>query len=210
MFVPVFAFYLLVDFPKLKQGLLSLAPVAYQEIVVARVSEVDRAISSFVRGQLLIAIILAAINAIGLMILDVPFGLGIGLIAGLANMIPYMALVVGLIPALALAWAEHQELVRLLGVVAVFGGAQALEGMVLSPRILGRSVNLHPVWVLLAIIAGGSLFGFVGMLAAVPVAASIQVFVGHWLKAYRKSAVYQSAPPTVAPVDKTNDAVNAG
>jgi predicted PurR-regulated permease PerM len=177
--------------------------------VVARVSEVDRAISSFVRGQLVIAIILAVINAIGLMILDVPFGLGIGLIAGLANMIPYMALVVGLIPALILAWAEHQEIVRLLGVVAVFGGAQALEGMVLSPRILGKSVNLHPVWVLLSIIAGGSFFGFVGMLVAVPVAASIQVFVGHWLELYRNSAVYKSAPATPGAVTGSNEPVDS-
>ncbi|MCP4203809.1 MAG: AI-2E family transporter [bacterium] len=198
VFVPVFAFYLLVDLPKLKKALLGLIPLAYQEVVVARVVEVDRAISSFVRGQLVIAIILAAINALGLLILDVPFGLGIGLIAGLANMIPYMALVVGLIPALALAWAEHQEIARLIGVAVVFGGAQALEGMVLSPRILGKSVNLHPVWVLLAIIAGGSFFGFVGMLAAVPVAASIQVFAKHWIEIYRNSAVYRSTPPAAA------------
>ncbi len=196
VFVPVFAFYLLVDLPKLKTGLLGLVPVAYRGVVVARVREVDRAISSFVRGQLTIAIILAVINGLGLMLLDVPFGLGIGMIAGFANMIPYMALVVGLVPALALAWAEHQELVRLVGVVAVFGGAQALEGMVLSPRILGKSVNLHPVWVLLSIIAGGSFFGFVGMLAAVPVAASIQVFTRHWLETYRNSAIYRSEPQT--------------
>lgn len=194
VFVPVFAFYLLVDLPKLKKGMLRLVPVAYRDVVISRVSEVDRAISSFVRGQLTIAIILAAINAVGLLLLDVPFGLGIGLIAGFANMIPYMALVVGLAPALALAWAEHQEILRLVGVLAVFSGAQALEGMVLSPRILGKSVNLHPVWVLLAIIAGGSFFGFVGMLAAVPVAASIQVFARHWLAAYHNSAIYQGNP----------------
>lgn len=206
VFVPVFAFYLLVDLPKVKQGLLGLVPISYQEVVIARVSEVDRAISSFVRGQLVIAIILATINAIGLMLLDVPFGLGIGMIAGLANMIPYMALVVGLLPALALAWAEHQEILRLVGVVAVFSGAQALEGMVLSPRILGKSVNLHPVWVLLAIIAGGSFFGFVGMLAAVPVAASIQVFAKHWLEAYRNSAVYRNPSrgvPAEGPTDRS-------
>ncbi|MFQ5527210.1 MAG: AI-2E family transporter [Thermoanaerobaculia bacterium] len=194
VFVPVFAFYLLVDLPKVKRGLLELVPVAYRKVVVSRVSEVDRAISSFVRGQLTIAIVLAVINALGLMLLDVPFGLGIGMIAGFANMIPYMALVVGLLPALGLAWAEHQEIARLVGVVAVFGGAQALEGMVLSPRILGKSVNLHPVWVLLAIIAGGSFFGFVGMLAAVPVAASIQVFTKHWIELYKSSAIYRYAP----------------
>ena len=161
------------------------------------VREVDDSLASFLRGQLTIAVVLALINGIGLLILDVPFGLGIGIVAGLANMIPYMALVVGLLPALILCWAEHQSWLYLAGVVGVFGGAQLLEGTVLSPRILSRSINLHPVWVLLAIIAGGSLFGFIGMLLAVPVAATIQVFVRHWLELYRSSAIYQpaAAPP---------------
>ncbi|MDH3745384.1 MAG: AI-2E family transporter, partial [Acidobacteriota bacterium] len=191
IFVPVFAFYLLVDFPKVKSGISSLIPMPYREISLARVREVDQAVSSFLRGQLTIALILAAINATGLLILDVPLGLAIGLIAGLANMIPYMALIVGLAPALILAWVEHQSWLVLLGVVAVFGGAQLLEGTILSPRILSKSVNLHPVWVLLAIIAGGSLFGFFGMLLAVPVAAAIQVFARHWIEIYKQSAIYR-------------------
>ena len=191
IFVPVFAFYLLVDFPKVRQGIAGLVPVPYRDVVLARVREVDGAVSSFLRGQLTIALILATINAVGLMALGVPFGLGIGIVAGLANMIPYMALVVGLIPGLLLSWAEHQSWLRLVGVVAVFSGAQMLEGMVLSPRILGKSVNLHPVWVLLAIIAGGSLFGFIGMLIAVPVAAAVQVFAAHWIDLYRRSAIYR-------------------
>jgi len=125
-----------------------------------------------------------------LMILDVPLGLVLGIVAGLANMIPYMALVVGLAPALLLSWVEHQSLANLLGVVLVFSAAQMLEGMVLSPRILGASVNLHPVWVLLAIVIGGSALGIVGMLVAVPAAAAIQVFVRHWVEGYKRSRVY--------------------
>ncbi len=197
VFVPVFAFYLLVDFPALKKGAIELLPLPYRDVIVERVGEVDGAVSSFLRGQLTIALVLAAINATGLMILGVPFGLGIGVLAGLANMIPYMALVVGLLPALILCWAESQSWLLLLGVVAVFGGAQLLEGTVLGPRILSKSVNLHPVWVLLAIIAGGGLFGFIGMLIAVPVAAAIQVFVRHWLEVYRSSAIYRQAAPAV-------------
>ena len=191
VFVPVFAFYLLVDFPKVRRGMSDLVPVPYREITVGWVREVDSAVASFLRGQLTIAIILAIINATGLMILGVPFGLGIGLLAGLANMIPYMALVVGLVPGLLLSWAEHQSWLRLVGVAVVFSGAQLLEGTLLSPRILSRSVNLHPVWVLLAIIAGGSLFGFFGMLIAVPAAAAVQVFARHWIALYRESAVYR-------------------
>ncbi len=197
VFVPVFAFYLLVDWPKLKKGIVGLIPVPYREVSLARVKEVDVAVASFLRGQLTIALILAAINATGLVALGVPFGLALGLIAGLANMIPYMALVVGLLPAVLLCWAEHQSWPLVLGVIAVFSGAQLLEGTVLSPRILSKSVNLHPVWVLLAIIAGGSLFGFVGLLIAVPAAAAIQVFTRHWLQLYRASAIFGRPPELI-------------
>jgi predicted PurR-regulated permease PerM len=192
IFVPVFAFYLLVDFPKIKAGARDLIPLPYRAMVLDRLSEVDRAVAGFLRGQLTIALILAAINATGLVLLGVPMGLVLGIVAGLANMIPYMALVVGLAPSLLLCWVEYQEPWRLGAVVAVFAFAQMLEGMVLSPRILGQRVNLHPVWVLLAVIAGGSLFGFIGMLVAVPVAAAIQVFVRHWLRIYRASPIYQA------------------
>jgi predicted PurR-regulated permease PerM len=200
IFVPVFAFYLLVDLPKIKRGATELIPLPYRALVLARLAEVNGAVSSFLRGQLTIALVLAAINATGLLILGVPLGLVIGLIAGLANMIPYMALIVGLGPALLLCWAEYQSVPRLVGVLLVFGGAQLLEGTVLSPRILSRSVNLHPVWVLLAIIAGGSLFGFFGMLLAVPVTAAIQVFVRHWLGLYRSSDIFTGGTEDKTPV----------
>ena len=201
IFVPVFAFYLLVDLPKLKQGIRSLIPLPYRELTLERVGEVNGAVASFLRGQLTIALILAAINGIGLTLLGVPLGLLVGIVAGLANMIPYMALVVGLAPALLLSWFEHQSLARLAGVILVFAGAQLLEGTVLSPKILSKSVNLHPVWILLAVILGGRLFGLPGMLVAVPAAAGIQVFVRHWLVAYRRSEVYRGdAAPAPAPV----------
>jgi predicted PurR-regulated permease PerM len=190
IFVPVFAFYLLMDYPHIRQGTKEMIPVPYRATSVARVREVDRALSSFVRGQFTIALILATINAIGLMLLGVPLGLVIGIVAGLANMIPYMAILIGLAPALLLSWVEDQSIAKLIGVVAVFVGAQMLEGTVLSPRILGKSVNLHPVWVLLSIIVFGSWFGFFGMLIAVPLAAVLQVFIRHWLTSYRESRVY--------------------
>ncbi|MBZ0142445.1 MAG: AI-2E family transporter [Rhodocyclaceae bacterium] len=205
IFVPVFAFYLLVDFPKLKRGVRDLVPRPFRDITRERVSEVNEAVSSFLRGQLTIAVILAAINGIGLTIIGVPMGLLLGIVAGFANMIPYMGVVVGLGPALLLCWIEHQSLGRLIAVAAVFAGAQMLEGTVLSPKILSKSVKIHPVWVLLSIIVGGRLFGLVGMLVAVPTAAAIQVFVRHWVVAYRRSAVYRGGEaedpetPVVAP-----------
>ncbi len=191
VFVPVFAFYLLVDWPRLRGALLDLVPLPYRAVTIERLTEVNRSLGSFLRGQLTIALILAAINATGLVLLGVPFGLAVGLLAGLANLIPYMALVVGLAPALLLCWAEHQSWPLLLGVAAVFTGAQVLEGTVLSPRILSRHVDLHPVVVLLSVIVGGSLFGFLGMLVAVPTVAACQVFVRHWVDQYKGSVVYR-------------------
>jgi predicted PurR-regulated permease PerM len=197
VFVPVFAFYLLVDLPKIKRKVHDMIPLPYREVVVSRLRELDVAVSSFVRGQLTIAAILAVIDATGLVLLGVPLGLVLGLLAGLANFVPYMSLVVGLAPALLLSWAEDQSPAKLLGIVAVFGGGHLLEGMFLSPRILSRSVDLHPVWVLLSIIVGGSLFGLVGMVIAVPTAAAIQVFMRHGFESYRASRIYQGEALTI-------------
>jgi predicted PurR-regulated permease PerM len=201
VFVPVFAYYLLIDFPAIKRRALDLVPLPYRATTLARAREVDAAISGFVRGQTTVAAVLAVLNSIGLMILGVPLGLAIGLAAGLANVIPYMSLAVGLLPAAALCWAEYQSGPRLLGVVALFAATQLFEGAFLSPRILGRSVDLHPVWVLLAIIVGGNLFGLFGMLIAVPAAAAIQVFARHWIAAYQRSRLFlgDAADPLVPP-----------
>jgi predicted PurR-regulated permease PerM len=192
-FVLVFTFYLLRDFPSIKAAAFELVPVPYREVTRARLEEVDDVVAGFVRGQLTIALIVAILNSTGLTLLGVPMGLLIGLGAGLGNLVPYMSIVIGLVPALLLSWLEQGSLVRLLAVAGLFTGVQMLEGTVLSPRILGRSVNLHPVWVLLAVIAGGNLFGFFGMLLAVPVAGAIQVFARHWLAAYQTSSLYRGS-----------------
>lgn len=206
VFAPVFAFYLLIDFPKVKRGIVDLVPLAYRTVFLERVGEVDGAVSGFVRGQLTIALILATLNSIGLVALGVPLGLLLGILAGLANVIPYMSFVVGLLPAMLLSWVETQSLAHVVGVAALFTATQLLEGTFLSPRILGRTVHLHPVWVLLAVIIGGSVFGFLGMLIAVPGAAIIQVFTRHWLASYRRSQIYLGPPggakPSEAPDQK--------
>ncbi len=192
-FVLVFTFYLLRDFPTIKAAAFDLIPVPYRQVTRERLAEVDDVVAGFVRGQLTIALVVAVLNSVGLTLLQVPMGLLIGLGAGVGNLIPYMSIVIGLIPALVLSWLEQGSLLRLLAIVGLFAGVQMLEGTVLSPRILGRSVNLHPVWVLLAVIAGGNLFGFFGMLLAVPVAGAIQVFARHWLMAYRTSPLYRGS-----------------
>jgi predicted PurR-regulated permease PerM len=190
VFVLVFTFYLLRDLPRIKGRAFELVPVPYRAVTQARLAEVDDVVAGFVRGQLTIAAINAAVNSIGLTLLGVPLGLVIGLAAGLGNLVPYMSVVIGLIPALLLSWIEGGGWAQILGVLGLFAGMQAIEDIILRPRILGRNVNLHPVWVLLAIIAGGNLFGVFGMILAVPVAGTIQVFARHWIAAYRASPLY--------------------
>lgn len=215
LFIPVFAFYLLVDFPKLRHAAVELVPMPYRSTTLGLVGEINQAVSSFLRGQLTIALILATIQGIGLTVIGVPLGLVVGIVAGIANLIPYMTLVVGLVPAMLLCWIEHQSLARVIAVALVFAGANMLEGMVLSPRILGNSVNLHPVWIMLSLILGGTWFGIVGMLLAVPVAASIQVFARHIILAYKRSEVfigdedYGQPPDGVSPPPRRETAVAA-
>ena len=194
VFVPVFAFYLLVDLPRIRSSLAGLVPEPYRESVFARLREVNEAVSSFLRGQVTIALILAVINAAGLALIGVPWGLFIGVVAGLANMIPYGATIFGMLPALLVSWMEQGSLARLIAVLALFAAGQALESSLLTPKIIGKKVNLHPVWILLAVIAGGSLFGFIGMLLAVPTAAAVKVFASHWVVAYKNSALYRRTP----------------
>ena len=193
LFVLVFTFYVLRDFPRIRTATFDLVPIPYRPMVRARMQEVSGVVSGFVRGQLTIAAINGTVYAIGLTLIGVPMGLVLGLAAGLGNLIPYMSIVVGLVPALLLSWVEQQSLTRLLLVLALFGVVVLNEDIVLRPRILGRSVKLHPVWILLAIIAGGELLGVFGMILAVPVAGVIQVFLRHWLEVYRHSRFYRGA-----------------
>ena len=149
---------------------------------------------SFLRGQLIVALSMGAMYAAGLTALGTPLGVLVGFAAGLLNMVPYLGLAAGIIPALALNFLEHQSWGRLVGVLAVFIVTQNVEGWILTPRLLGTSLGLHPVVVVLAIMVGGELFGFPGIILAVPAAAALSVFVREGARRYRDSRLYQGAP----------------
>ena len=138
LFVLVFTFYVLRDFPRIRASAYDLVPIPYRPVVQARLREVSEVVSGFVRGQLTIAAINGTIYAIGLTLIGVPMGLVLGLAAGLGNLVPYMSIVVGLVPALLLCWVEQQSLARLLLVLALFGVVVLDEDILLRPRILGR------------------------------------------------------------------------
>ncbi len=188
---PVVAFYLLLDWPRVLAGADDLLPRQHAPVIRNLARDIDRAIAGFVRGQVTVCLILAAYYATTLGLVGLQFGLAIGVIAGLISFIPYIGAIVGGVLAIGVAlWQFWGEPGAIALVVAVFVIGQVLEGNILVPRIVGNSVRLHPVWLLFAISTFGMLFGFTGMLIAVPLAASLGVLVRFGLAQYRSSRLY--------------------
>jgi len=184
--VPVLIFYLLRDFDTLHERFYNLLPPHWRPVVADWLGEVDHAVGGFVRGQFTIALILAVIYAIGLALVGVPLGVVCGIISGLANLVPYMSIVVGLIPAVLLfLLSDAPSFGGVLSIILIYVGGQLLEGVYLSPRIMGRETGLHPVVVMVAILVGGTLFGLVGIILAVPATAVLQVVLRRWHHAWR-------------------------
>ncbi len=195
LFVPVFTFYLLKDFPAIRGGIISLVPVPSRAGFVAKWDEIDRVLRRWLRGQLTVSVILAVIFAVGLPLMGVPLGLLLGLLGGLGNIVPYLGLVLGMLPAMLLILLDSGSWVGVVGVGALFAAAHFVEGTVISPRIVGEGVGLRPVVVLLAVLVGGEIFGFAGLLMAVPVTAAAMVFVRDARRAYEASGYFLGTGP---------------
>jgi predicted PurR-regulated permease PerM len=190
--IPVAAFYLLRDFDVLKKRALGYVPPKHRVFLIQRFERTDELLGSFIKGQFLVALCLVVVYSAGLMIVGTPLPIGIGIVAGLANIVPYLGLIVGLLPALVMTVLEFRDVAHLLGVVAVFAVGQGLEGFVFTPRIVGRRIGLHPVVVMLAVLIGGSAFGFLGVLLGVPAAVVLKVWWEALTSQYRQSDFYGS------------------
>ncbi len=188
---PVVTFYLLVDWDRMVAAVDSWTPLQHRVAVRRLAGEIDAAISGFVRGQAMVCVILGVFYAVGLIVIGVNFGLLIGFGAGLLSFIPYIGTIVGLLVAAGVAIAQFwPNWVPLAAVLGVFAFGQAVEGNVLQPYLVGKTIGLHPVWLMFALLAFGSLFGFVGLLVAIPVAAAIGVLTRFALRQYLASAYY--------------------
>ena len=191
---PVVAFYLLRDWPRMVARLNGLLPRRYAAVLRAQGREVDRILAAWLRGQLLCCVILAAFYATALSLVGLDLGLTVGLAAGLLSFIPYVGSITGGVSSIGLALAQFPDW-RGVGLVAgVFVLGQVLEGYVIYPRFLGDRVELHAVWVIFALFAGGAVFGFLGVLLAVPAAAALGVVVRYWLGRYLRSSLYLDPP----------------
>lgn len=189
--IPVVAFYLMRDWDDVMARLRALLPRDKEPYFVRLATECDDVLSAFLRGQLLIMLLLGIVYAAGLMLVGLDLALLIGLLAGLASIVPYLGFIVGFGAAAIAALFQFGDVFALIWVLAVFGVGQALEGMVLTPLLVGDRIGLHPVAVIFAIMAGGQLFGLVGVLLALPVAAVIMVFVRHLHERYLDSEYYE-------------------
>ena len=190
--IPVVAFYLLRDWDLLVERVRDLLPRAVEPTVTGLAGDCDAVLSEFLRGQLLVMGALALVYTVGLWLVGLDLALLIGVISGLVSFVPYMGFLLGIVMATVAALFQFQELLPLLFVAVVFGAGQALEGMVLTPMLVGDRIGLHPVAVIFSVLAGGQLFGFLGVLLALPVAAMVVVLLRHVHQGYLKSDLYET------------------
>ncbi len=190
---PVVAFYLLVDWQRMVATIDGWVPPRNREIVRDLARQMDRAIAGFIRGQSLVCVFLGIFYAIGLSLIGLNFAVLIALLSGFLSFIPYVGSLTGLLLAVGVAVVQFwPDWVMILATLAVFAAGQFIEGNIVQPKLVGESVGLHPVWVMFALLAFGSLFGFVGLLLAVPLAAVIGVLARFAVTQYLGSALYRS------------------
>ncbi|MEJ2718687.1 MAG: AI-2E family transporter [Deltaproteobacteria bacterium] len=189
--IPILVYYLLVSFNRIKAQVKELIPPYAREGVLKRLGEMDLALSGFVRGQVIICLILAVLYSLGFAVIGIDLALVVGIVSGLLFIIPYVGTLFGLVVGSLMALAKYGDITHVLYVIGWIALVQTVEGYILTPRIVGQAVGLHPVIYIVALIVGAQLFGFVGMLVAIPTAAILKVLIKAGIELYRESDIYQ-------------------
>ncbi|MDF3982385.1 AI-2E family transporter [Luteibacter sp. PPL201] len=193
--IPVVAFYLLRDWDTMIAHIQRLLPRSIEPTVVRLSRESDQVLGAFVRGQLLVMLALGVFYGLGLTIVGISIGPLIGMIAGLLSFVPYLGFIIGFVAAMIAALVQYGDWLHVILVVVVFTIGQLLEGYVLVPRLVGGKIGLHPVAVIFAVLAGGHLFGFLGVLLALPAASVVMVLLRYVFARYRESPLYNDPAP---------------
>lgn len=195
--IPVLLFYLLRDWDKLVAYIHDLLPRSVEPVVVRLAHESDEVLGAFLRGQFMVMLFLSVLYSLGLAFIGLDFALLIGLLAGLVSFVPYLGLIIGVaVAGIAVLFQFPDDIFNLFWVVVVFGVVQVLESSLLTPWLVGERIGLHPVAVIFAVLAGGQLFGFVGILLALPVAAVLAVILRYLHDSYKQSHVYNNSSGT--------------
>ncbi len=190
---PVVAFFLLRDWPRLTAEIDSWLPLRHAATIREQLRLIDETLAGFVHGQMLVALVLAAYYGLALTLAGLPFAVIVGITVGVLSFIPFVGIGIGLVLALALGLSQFGPSTRRAGVLGIFVVGHLAETNMLTPRLVGRRINLHPVWVIFALLAFGSVFGFVGVLLAVPGAAVIGVLARFAVARYLASPLYDPA-----------------
>jgi len=177
---PILAFYLLKDLDEIKEWFLKLIPVVARKDVILLGQQMDKILKSFLRGHLIVAFLVGGLTTIGLSLVGMEFALVLGLIAGVFNIIPYFGPLFGIIPAVALALLQSKKMAIYVFIIMV--GIQQIEGNIITPKILGKSIGLHPLVIILALLVGGHLFGILGMIFAIPLTGILKVLLSFIIK----------------------------
>ncbi len=197
---PVVAFYLLLDWDKIVAKVNGALPREHAPTVRRLMREIDAVMAGFVRGQLLVCVILGAFYAVALMVIGLPYGFLVGMVAGLISFIPFVGSTVGLLLSVGIAlFTFWEEPIWIFVTAGIFGFGQFVEGNILSPHLVGKSVGLHPVLLILALSVFGAMFGFAGLLIAVPVAAALGVLSRYAFEQYLASPLYSGKLPPADP-----------
>jgi predicted PurR-regulated permease PerM len=191
---PVLTFYLLRDWDAITKSFGDLLPHSRRDALVSFARDYDLLLSRYLRGQVTVALAVGAITGLGLLGAGFPYAGTLGLMVAVFSVVPYLGLLLSLVPALFIALVSGSVVKSLITVAVVYTVAQILEGTVISPRIVGESVGLHPVWVVLALALSGFFFGFVGLLIGVPIAAGLKLLIVRGLAAYKASDLYRGTP----------------
>lgn len=196
---PLVAFYMLNDWERIVAAIDSNIPRRHVATVRALALQIDVHLAGYIRGVSMICVILGVFYGAALSLVGLDFGLIIGLLIGLLSFIPFAGAIFGFIVSVGLALVQFTELTSILLVVGIFAVGQVIEGNVLQPWLVGRQVNMHPVWIIFALLAGGTVFGFLGVLLGVPIAIVISVLLRYAFRRYRDSQHYKAlaaTPPT--------------
>jgi predicted PurR-regulated permease PerM len=200
LLVPVFAFYFLADWPNITKRIVRIVPPRRRSKVLDVLYEIDRVVSGWVRGQMTVTVILAILYAIAFSIVGIPGAIPIGLVVGVLTIIPFVGTLVGAAIALGITIGGGSGMNDVVGVLITIGLLHGLEAFILTPKIVGHRVGLSEVAALFAVVAGGKLLGFVGILLAVPIAAAVAVLIRHAVRYYESSQFFGTEADAVVPV----------
>ena len=189
---PILVFYLLRDWKVLINNLEMNLPKHYRKNIVSLGKEMNKSLGGYVRGQSVVCLSLATIYSTGLWLVGLEYALTVGIISGFLAFIPYVGFIISFTVAIGLALAQFSDWLHVGLVAIVYATGQGLESTLLTPKLVGDRIGVHPVWIIFALLAGGSLFGFVGVLFALPVAAMVAVLVKAFMRMYRNSAYFNA------------------